>query len=348
MKRLKQVLIEYKGDAHEPRHFKLVWGRHSIFKGRVTEFSITYKLFNPDGTPIRAVAKVKFKSSIEEQKRAAKEDKSSPDLTHVHQVKAGDTLPLMCYRIYGDPNTICSGDGKSASAIFGVLKPGQDWFFHPSKKQVHPCEQRLHYSYARHAGCLHGCHSCGRGRNLRPFHVLSIAVTRELNRIPSATIHIQDGEASKATFAASNTDHFIPGKKIEIQLGYRSQNDSVFKGIVVKHSIKIRKNGSLLIVECRDEAVKMTSGAKSHYYTDKKDSDIMEEIIGSYQLHEDDASHEGQSERSRAIRVHRLGFSLMPCRSQRASGDGRRRESKSCPTVTGGGPSLRPIRRHHS
>ncbi len=119
------------------------------------------------------------------------------------------------------------------------------------------------------------------------FHILSVSVTRELNRIPAATIQLRDGEASKSTFAASNTDHFIPGKKIEIQLGYRSQNDTVFKGIVIKHSIKIRKNGSLLIIECRDEAVKMTAGTKSHYFTDKKDSDIMEEIIGSYQLQKD-------------------------------------------------------------
>lgn len=116
------------------------------------------------------------------------------------------------------------------------------------------------------------------------FHVLSVSVARELNRIPAATIQLRDGEASKSTFEASNTDHFIPGRKIEIQLGYRSQNEPVFKGIVVKHSIKIRKNGSLLIVECRDEAVKMTSSARNRYFTDKKDSDIMEEIIGSYQL----------------------------------------------------------------
>ena len=116
------------------------------------------------------------------------------------------------------------------------------------------------------------------------LHVLSLAVTRELNRIPTATIQIQDGEAAKSTFAVSNSGDFIPGKKIEIQLGYRSQNDSVFKGIIVKHSIKIRKNGSLLIVDCRDEAVKMISGAQSRYFTDRKDSDIMEELIGSYQL----------------------------------------------------------------
>lgn len=116
------------------------------------------------------------------------------------------------------------------------------------------------------------------------FHLLSLVVVRELNRIPTATIHLQDGEASKATFKASNTAHFIPGKRIEIRLGYRSHNDRVFQGIIVKHSIKIRKHASLLVLECRDPAVKMTSGAKSRYYTDKKDSDIMEEIIGSYSL----------------------------------------------------------------
>ena len=104
LEEFKQLLVEYKGDAHEPRHFKLVWGEHSIFKGRVTELSITYKLFRPDGTPIRAVAKVKFKASIEDVKRAAQEDNSSPDLTHSRVVKAGDTLPLLCHRIYGAPS----------------------------------------------------------------------------------------------------------------------------------------------------------------------------------------------------------------------------------------------------
>lgn len=116
------------------------------------------------------------------------------------------------------------------------------------------------------------------------FHVLSVSVTRELNRIPSAVLHLMDGDAATSTFEASNADYFVPGKKIEIQLGYRSQNDSVFKGIIIKHSIKIRKATSLLVVECRNEAVKMTSGIKSRYYTDKLDSDIMEEILGLYGL----------------------------------------------------------------
>jgi Rhs element Vgr protein len=116
------------------------------------------------------------------------------------------------------------------------------------------------------------------------FHVLSILVVRELNRIPLAVIYLQDGESSKATFKASNTGHFIPGKKIEIQLGYRSKNDTVFKGIIIKHSIQIRKSGSVLMMECRDEAIKMTSGSNSRYFIGKKDSEIMEDLIASYQL----------------------------------------------------------------
>jgi len=96
------MLTAYQGSSHEPYHLKLVWG-NLIFKGRAVELGITYKLFNPNGQPIRAVAKVKFKGSIEEKKRALLEDKSSPDLTHVRRVQAGDTLPLLCHRIYGDP-----------------------------------------------------------------------------------------------------------------------------------------------------------------------------------------------------------------------------------------------------
>ncbi|NTW49344.1 MAG: LysM peptidoglycan-binding domain-containing protein [Chlorobiales bacterium] len=134
LKKFRQVLLDYKGDAHEPRHFKLVWGENSIFKGRVTEVSITYKLFKPDGTPIRAIAKVTFKSSIEEQKRAAKENKKSADLTHVRKVKSGDTLPLMCYRIYGDPKyylTVASINGLNN---FRNLTPGMDIVFPPIEK----------------------------------------------------------------------------------------------------------------------------------------------------------------------------------------------------------------------
>lgn len=119
------------------------------------------------------------------------------------------------------------------------------------------------------------------------LQVLTVTVNRELNRIAAATIQVEDGEAAKATFTVSNSDRFVPGKKIEIQLGYRAQNDTVFKGIIVKQRIKVRKNGSVLSVDCCAEPVKMTSGVKSRYFIDKKDSEIMEELLDAHGLSKD-------------------------------------------------------------
>lgn len=123
LKHFKQMLVDYQGDSHEPRHFKLVWG-NTIFKGRVTAVDIIYKLFNADGTPIRATAKVTLKSSIEEEKRAAKEDKQSPDLTQTVLVKAGDTLPQLCYQAYGDPRYYLQVADRNGISNFRTLAPG--------------------------------------------------------------------------------------------------------------------------------------------------------------------------------------------------------------------------------
>jgi Rhs element Vgr protein len=119
------------------------------------------------------------------------------------------------------------------------------------------------------------------------FHVLSATVSNELNRVPAASVQLRDGDAAKATFAASDTDHFVPGKEIEIQLGYRSEAETVFMGIIVKHQVKVRKNGTLLALECRDKAVRMTSGLKSRYYIDTTDGDLIDELLGTYDLDRD-------------------------------------------------------------
>jgi hypothetical protein len=127
----KALLIEFKGDAHQPNIIKLVWGDNPVFKGRVQELSITYKLFTPNGQPIRAVAKVKLKSTVEEEKRTRKEDRRSPDLTHIRQVKAGDTLPLLCHRIYGDSRYYLQVAAVNNLGNFRKLTPGMQLVFPP-------------------------------------------------------------------------------------------------------------------------------------------------------------------------------------------------------------------------
>jgi Rhs element Vgr protein len=116
------------------------------------------------------------------------------------------------------------------------------------------------------------------------FNVLSATVSNELNRIPSASVQLRDGEASRQTFEASDTEHFVPGKEIEIKLGYLGDTETVFKGIIIKQLVRVRKNGTRLSLECRDEAVRMTSGLKSRYFTDTTDGDMLDELIGEYGL----------------------------------------------------------------
>lgn len=129
----KQILLEYDSESHEPKHFKLVWGKF-IFKGRCNSLSITYKLFNPDGSPIRAVCKAGFKGSIEETLRVATENPQSPDLTHYRTVKMGDTLPLMCYNIYGDSKYYLQVAKVNKLYNFRDLAQGTELFFPPLVK----------------------------------------------------------------------------------------------------------------------------------------------------------------------------------------------------------------------
>lgn len=126
------------------------------------------------------------------------------------------------------------------------------------------------------------------GEELSKKHqVKQILVEKEVNRISTATLILLDGEASKQDFKLSNEELLIPGKQIEISVGYHSDEEIIFKGIVITHSLKIRNNSTLLIVECKDEAVKMTVGRKSNYFYELSDSDIFESIIDTYGLDKD-------------------------------------------------------------
>lgn len=117
------------------------------------------------------------------------------------------------------------------------------------------------------------------------FQIVSIAIAKEIDRVPFAKLVLLDGEASSAEFNASNEDLFVPGNEIEILTGYHSEEETIFKGIIIKHSLKVRQSGSAqLIIECRDEAIKLTLGRKSKYFYESSDSDIIEEILGDYNL----------------------------------------------------------------
>lgn len=129
----KKTVYDYNGEKHKPNYLTVTWGA-LLYKGVLTELSIEYKLFKPDGTPIRAIAKAKFISFEDHEKRTSKENNQSPDLTHYRSVKAGDTLSLMTHRIYGDPKYYLEVAKVNNLHNFRKLTPGQELFFPPLTK----------------------------------------------------------------------------------------------------------------------------------------------------------------------------------------------------------------------
>jgi phage protein D len=120
------------------------------------------------------------------------------------------------------------------------------------------------------------------------YQVASITISKEVNKIPFAKLMIFDGNAAAQDFSVSNEETFVPGTEIEITAGYHLDETSIFKGIIVKHSLKIRNDCSpALLLDCRDKAIEMTVARKNKYFNDSKDSEAVETIAGTYNIDSD-------------------------------------------------------------
>lgn len=130
IKEFQSVISNYSGSIHRPYYLQLSWGKF-LFNGVLTSLSITYKLFKPDGTPIRAEADVTFSSSVPPKKRKAKDNDQSPDVSHIKQVTSGDRLPALSNEVYDNPNYFVQVAKKNNLNNLRRLKPGTTLWFPP-------------------------------------------------------------------------------------------------------------------------------------------------------------------------------------------------------------------------
>lgn len=130
----KSIVFDYYGNKHQPRYLRINWGTLD-FPCRLTSLDVEYKLFDPNGKPLRAVAKASFVKSVDPTLLMAIMNKQSPDLTHVRTVNEGDTLPLMTADIYGDAKYYLEVAKVNKLSSFRKLKTGQQIVFPPLQKQ---------------------------------------------------------------------------------------------------------------------------------------------------------------------------------------------------------------------
>jgi len=120
------------------------------------------------------------------------------------------------------------------------------------------------------------------------YEVLDFRIEQHVNKIAEAEITLRDGSAADQSFEITDSDNFKPGAEIEIKLGYQTQTESIFKGIVIKQIIKIdESNGSRVQIICKDVSLKLTVNRKSAIFTEITDSDLMSQLAGDYSLSND-------------------------------------------------------------
>jgi len=103
-----EQLLHFQKELHRPPRVLFSWGsgfgsgEGKINSGRffVSRLEVNYTMFLPDGTPVRATAKLTLTEDIDPKKDTKK---NSPDVAKVHLVQRGDTLQGIAYKEYDSP-----------------------------------------------------------------------------------------------------------------------------------------------------------------------------------------------------------------------------------------------------
>jgi hypothetical protein len=131
--RLKSVTVDVNGDIHRNPYLVVSWGTRDVFKGSLTSLDLNYKLFKPDGTPLRVIASVKLRAWVAPEERIRSESLQSPDITHERIFKASDKFPLMGHRIYNDSRYYLDVAKANKVNSFRRIEVGRKLKFPPLK-----------------------------------------------------------------------------------------------------------------------------------------------------------------------------------------------------------------------
>lgn len=130
---LEKIVYTINGETHRPNYLIVSWGSF-LFKGQLSSLNYDYTLFRPDGSPLRVKANISIEGYMDPLTERKKAGLKSPDLTRIITIAAGENIPLLCMRIYGDAS-YCTDIAKINNLTgFRDIKPGTELVFPPLQR----------------------------------------------------------------------------------------------------------------------------------------------------------------------------------------------------------------------
>jgi len=130
---LLQTTTGFNGVLHHPNYLLIVWGTF-IRTALLQDIQVQNTLFRPDGTPLRAEVKLKFRSHKPKLQSLLEARLSSPDMTQQRVVREGDRLDLLCHRHYRDHRYHIAVAAANGLTSFRFIKPAQEIVLPPIAK----------------------------------------------------------------------------------------------------------------------------------------------------------------------------------------------------------------------
>ncbi|NTW69475.1 MAG: hypothetical protein HGB23_06435 [Chlorobiaceae bacterium] len=127
------VTTNVRGNIHRPPYLMVQYGTF-INTCVLVSSDVTYTMFDMFGLPIRAKISARFTERIVAGLSDVLGMLSSPDLTHRVQVKDGDILSLLTYKIYNNQNYYLQVARANKLKNFRKLKAGSTLMFPPLSK----------------------------------------------------------------------------------------------------------------------------------------------------------------------------------------------------------------------
>lgn len=131
IQKLKNLVYNFNGDIHEPSYLRIYEGTQLLFEGRTKSWNLSHILKDMNGSPLRSELSMSLVSSSNTEEKAQVDKLKSSDLTHIRTAVAGDTLQLMCHRIYGDISYYLGVAKHNGLNDLVHVKPGQKIAFPP-------------------------------------------------------------------------------------------------------------------------------------------------------------------------------------------------------------------------